>query len=202
MKRILPIICIVLLIAAEALDAKERFSDCDYAEVCRTLSGRGDRPVLFRRGSVSDAALVARLKLSAWKTTYRGIYPDELIDGWDMEERTQREIAKFSSPEIEGFIIEEDQTPCGFLFIRDDGEIYIPALYLLKEYRGRGIGSMAFRLIRLFCRERGYKSFTCHCNAHNLPALAFYARMGGREIGRSMGHENKREDQAELKFEV
>ncbi len=189
---------------AEARRAKERFADCDFAQVCRTLCGPGEPLVRFRKGSAADAALTAKLKLAAWETTYRGIYPDELIDGWDMEERTRREAEKFASPGMEGFIIESgaapNGTPCGFLFIRDDGELYIPALYLLREYRGRGIGGAAFRLIRDICRERGHKSFTCHCNAHNLPALAFYARMGGTELSRSVGHENKRDDQISLKF--
>ena len=185
-----------------AHEAKKGFADCDFAAVCTTLTGRGEQPVLFRKGSVSDAALTAELKLAAWKTTYRGIYPDELIDGWDMAERTEREREKFLSPVMEGFIIEVGGTPCGFLFVRDDGSIYIPALYLIKEYRSMGIGSCAFRLIRSICRERGYKSFTCHCNSHNLPALAFYERMGGRELSRSEGHENRREDQVSLEFKV
>ena len=158
--------------------------------------------MIFRRAAAEDAPLIARLKLEAWKTTYRGIYPDELIDGWDMAERTERERAKLASPGMTGFIIETESRPCGFMFIEDNGGVYIPALYLLSEYRGRGIGSAAFWLIREYCRERGYKAFTCNCNAHNSPALRFYAKMGGRELSRSIGHENKREDQVKLEFDV
>lgn len=187
---------------AEAREAEKRFYDCDFVKCCTAITGRGEPQVIFRRAAAEDAPLIARLKLEAWKTTYRGIYPDELIDGWDMAERTERERAKLASPGMTGFIIETEGRPCGFMFIEDNGGVYIPALYLLSEYRGRGIGSAAFWLIREYCRERGYKAFTCNCNAHNSPALRFYAKMGGRELSRSIGHENKREDQVKLEFDV
>lgn len=189
-----------------ALEAKKAFSDCEFAEVSRALTGIGGRPnpmtVVFRKGDERDAALSARIKRAAWETTYRGIYPDELIDGWDPVERAEMERTKFLTPGVTGCIIEADGEPCGILFVKDGEAPYIMALYLIKEYRGMGIGSMAFELVREYCRKKGAARFTCNCSTHNLPALAFYAKMGGREIGRSEGHENKRDDQAELEFEV
>lgn len=189
-----------------AIEAKKEFSDCEFAGICKALTGIGRRPncvtVAFRKGDERDAELTARLKRAAWETTYRGIYPDELINGWDPAERTERERTKFLTPGVTGWVIEADGEPCGFMFLRDGEAPYIMALYLLKEYRGLGIGTHAFGLVREYCRTRGRARFTCSCNAYNSPALAFYASMGGREIGRSMGHENKRDDQVELEFDA
>ena len=178
------------------------FSDCAFASFVKALPSPAPCVINFRKAAVDDAPLTARLKREAWLTTYRGIYPDELIDGFDLEERAGRARMMLSSPTVTGFIIEADGTPCGFMMLNEAEGVFISALYLLKEYRGFGIGAHAFRLIRERCRERGLHRFECSCNAHNAPALGFYARMGGREISRSMGHENKREDQIRLEFGV
>ena len=178
------------------------FSDCAFARFVKALPSPAPCVISFRKASVSDAPLTARLKREAWLTTYRGIYPDELLDGFDLEERELRDRAMLSDPNLTGFIMEADGVPCGFMFLDTAGGMYVRALYLLKEYRGVGIGAGAFRLIRGLCRERGLSRFECSCNSHNAPALRFYAKMGGREISRSEGHENKREDQIRLEFDA
>ena len=39
--------------------------------------------VEFRRASPEDARLLAETRRRAWDTTYRGIYPDAMIDEYD-----------------------------------------------------------------------------------------------------------------------
>jgi 4-diphosphocytidyl-2-C-methyl-D-erythritol kinase len=187
----------------DAEKAKAAFSDCDFAQVCTTLDETESRPlVVFREAGEGDAALIAHLKLEAWKTTYRGIYPDELIDGYDMEKRTERERGKLASPDITGYIIVSRGEPCGFMLILDGEKPHVIALYLLKEFRGAGIGRAALTLAAEHARERGFLTFTLNCNAHNSPALGFYKHMGGIETGRCLGHENKREDQIAFEFDA
>ena len=43
--------------------------------------------VEFRRASPEDARLLAETRRRAWDTTYRGIYPDAMIDEYDLEAR-------------------------------------------------------------------------------------------------------------------
>lgn len=40
--------------------------------------------VEFRRASPEDARLLAETRRRAWDTTYRGIYPDAMIDEYDL----------------------------------------------------------------------------------------------------------------------
>ncbi|MBQ1817135.1 MAG: 4-(cytidine 5'-diphospho)-2-C-methyl-D-erythritol kinase [Clostridia bacterium] len=188
--------------AEAAENAKAAFTDCEFASVCRTVPGYAPVVIRFRRARESDAALTAELRRRAWLTTYRGIYPDALLDEFDSAGREARDRNIITSPTAEAFVIEADGKPCGFVFLDLSSGLYVAALYILSEYRGFGIGSLAFSLIRDICLERGLDRFTCRCNTHNAPALAFYARMGGRELGRTEGHENKREDLALLEFDV
>lgn len=187
---------------ASAERAKAAFTDCDFAEVCRSFPSPAMTPVRFRSGDASDAPLTARLRREAWETTYRGIYPDEAIDNYDFAEKRRRDAERFKSPDFTGHIIEIGGKPIGYLFVRERRLPYIEALYLLKEYRGRGIGRQAFDIVKEYCRERGYDRFTCSCNAHNKPALGFYGRMGGRVIESDMGHLNRQEDQLTLEFHL
>lgn len=184
-----------------AKNALPLFEDCEFAAVCTSVPDEGEC-AYFRAAVPGDGDLIARLKKAAWETTYRGIYPDELIDGFDPVDRSRRAEAMIESPEMLNYVIECGGEPAGFVHLKNGSEVYLTALYLLKEYRGTGVGSAVFGAIRRLCRERGISSFTCHCNAHNAPALAFYGRMGGVEISRSVGHENRGEDQIELRFEV
>ena len=178
------------------------FPDCAFKCTASALPASVPTVFRFRKADENDAPLTAYLKREAWLTTYRGIYPDELIDGFDLEERAARDRERLSDPAQSGYVIEADGTPCGFMFLSFEKGAYLAALYLLREYRGHGAGSAALRLIRDICREKGISAFTLNCNSHNTPALGFYSHMGGREVSRSEGHENKREDQVGFEFSV
>ena len=53
--------------------------------------------VEFRRASPEDARLLAETRRRAWDTTYRGIYPDAMIDEYDLEAHTARDkVTKIS----------------------------------------------------------------------------------------------------------
>lgn len=54
--------------------------------------------VEFRRASPEDARLLAETRRRAWDTTYRGIYPDAMIDEYDLEAHTARDAARHRRP--------------------------------------------------------------------------------------------------------
>ena len=54
--------------------------------------------VEFRRASPEDARLLAETRRRAWDTTYRGIYPDAMIDEYDLEAHTARDAARIADP--------------------------------------------------------------------------------------------------------
>ena len=158
--------------------------------------------IRFKKAIPADAAVISRLRKRIWADVYRGIYPDQAIDGYDGSYHEARDRARIEDPACSVYLITEGATPVGYLYFEDRGRVHIGSLYMLRECRRQGAGRRAFELVRSYCRENGYKTFTCSCNAHNAPALAFYEHIGGREIGRDVGHENRQEDQVKFEFEV
>jgi GNAT superfamily N-acetyltransferase len=63
------------------------------------------------------------------------------------------------------------------------GELY--ALYLLKEYQGRGIGSALFRTVAAQLVTLGMESMIVWALETNEPACQFYRRLGGEPVARS-----------------
>lgn len=187
-----------------AEEAKAAFAGCGFAEVCRALpqTPEGRPSVCFVPAKESDASVITALRRRIWADVYRGIYPDEAISAYETEYHLARDRERILSPHYHVFTVRDGEKPVGYLYFEDNGRVHAQSLYLLSPYRGLGIGRAAFDVMRTYCRENGYRKLTCCCNAHNLPALAFYERMGGREISRSVGHENRQEDQIGLVFEV
>lgn len=161
-----------------------------------------DRAVSFSLAQDSDAKTVSNLRHVIWGTTYRGIYPDEAIDGFDLEWHTQRDLARIKDPDLRVYLIRLADMPIGYFSHKTVDPVYIGSLYLLEEYQHQGIGRRAFMIAEQYCAERGIPRYYCNCNAHNYPAQAFYCAMGGVIIRRDTGHENKQEDQLTFEFKV
>ena len=55
--------------------------------------------VEFQLAQVSDAPILAATRQKVWDATYRGIYPDEMIDQYDMALFTAKDRTRISDPE-------------------------------------------------------------------------------------------------------
>lgn len=161
-----------------------------------------DHEVRFLLAQKCEAQTISDLRHVIWGTTYRGIYPDEAIDGFDLEWHMQRDLARIKDPDLRVYLIRFVDTPIGYFVLKITDPVYISSLYLLKEYQHQGIGRQAFMIVKQFCMERGISRYYCNCNAHNHPAQAFYHAMGGVIIKQDLGHENKQEDQLTFEFKV
>ena len=161
-----------------------------------------DYDVSFSLARDDEAKTISNLRHVIWGTTYRGIYPDEAIDGFDLEWHTQRNLARIKDPDLRVYLIRFADIPIGYFFLKTTDPVYIGSLYLLKEYQHQGIGRRAFRKAEQYCAEYGISRYYCNCNAHNYPAIEFYHAMGGVMIDEDTGHENKQEDQLTFEFKV
>lgn len=137
-----------------------------------------------------------------WAATYRGIYPDRIIDDFDFAWHTQRDLARIKSEQYLVFLIVSAGQRAGYLILQKGEPFRLMSLYLLPEFQRQGIGGQAFRLVRDYCRGNGISEFICHCHPDNENALAFYERMGGRIIDRDEGNETRDQDSVVLAFPV
>ena len=96
-----------------------------------------------RRAELRDAAAIAAVHVRAWQWAYRGIMPDDLLDGLDPERRRPMWEATIRSDRQVVFVAEDKGEIVGFSSVgvhTDDdlGELY--AIYLLEPATGRGFG--------------------------------------------------------------
>ena len=163
--------------------------------------------VVFREAELSDAPILAATRRKVWDATYRGIYPDEMIDHYDLALFTARDEKRIVDPETAVWLAMDGEDcigylvvgPCGFGRYKDF-DFCLNSLYFLPPYQKTGLGRKAFELTVAECRRRGYDKFFCSCSPHNRNACGFYEHMGGVPGARSLGHENKAEDQIYYEF--
>lgn len=163
----------------------------------------------FRRATENDAPLLACLREKVWKETYKDIYPQEMLDSFDRTQHEKRFHSQITAPDTLVYIVEFDGIPVGyFSFGRPRNkearpkDLTLHSLYLQSSHQGRGIGKRIFRFIRKYGEDHGLTKLFCSCNAHNLGALAFYQKMGGKILFSDVGHENPSEDSIYLEFDI
>lgn len=106
----------------------------------------------IRLANENDCDELSRLKREVWKTTYRGIYPNEKINNFDYEKNKKTFIKIVNNPNIDLYVVEADGKIIGYIdfgipvrpFQDYKQEIWL--LYILKEYQGKGIGKRLFNI--------------------------------------------------------
>lgn len=149
-----------------------------------------------------DARFLSEMRRKVWLTTYRGIYPDKMLDEFDYEFHDNKNLSMINSQEFSVYFISEKDEKIGYLIIQHKNPLYIQSLYLLEKSRGKGIGRKVFEFIRTRCRESGIDKFYLGCHPENKNALGFYEKMGGIITARDEGHENNNENSVKIEFSV
>ena len=145
--------------------------------------------VRFELATEDDAQTIIELRKQIWATTYRGIYPDSMIDDFDYPWHLEKELQRIRHPEYRVYRIVKDDRSIGYLSTRKTDVVILQSLYILEEYQHQGIGRIAFDFVKQYCIEKGADSFVCHCLPENWNARKFYEKMGGKLIGEDMDNE-------------
>lgn len=85
----------------------------------------------------------------------------------------------------EGYIFESDGVAVGFgltakTFSREAGGkvLWLEELFILEEYRGRGLGREFFAAAEQYARSNGYARIRLEVEEKNVRARSLYARLG------------------------
>jgi ribosomal protein S18 acetylase RimI-like enzyme len=142
--------------------------------------------VLIRRAGLADVPAIAEVHVTAWHESYRGIVPDSVIAARGPRERASlwRDVLTGPSAATDVFVAVADGKVVGFGSCGPaadcpgaGGEIY--ALYVLKRWQYRGIGSRLMRAMGAALVERDVGSVGLWVTRDNLAAIAFYRALGG-----------------------
>lgn len=144
----------------------------------------------IRPATLADAEGLARVHVDTWRSAYRGIVPDEVLDTLSYAGRAARwhEILLRTEGTTVNLVAEEEGQVVGFASggpMREgppgvDGELY--ALYVRAEAQGRGLGRRLTQAAAAWLHTHGYHSMLVLVLADN-PACHFYERLGGHYVG-------------------
>ncbi|SRR5579884_345785 len=146
--------------------------------------------MIIRPARIEDAAGIARVQIDSWRSTYKGIVPDDYLASMSYEEHTQRWRTGLSNPtRIACDFVAADETGQIIGFISGGparehdavyrGELY--AIYLLQQRQGQGIGRRLTRALVEKLLQAGIETMLVWVLAEN-PARKFYEALGGQFI--------------------
>ena len=133
------------------------------------------------------------LKKEVWETTYRGIYPDEVIDNYDYVKREEKFNSLIDDNNQEVYICMIDEKIVGYMVLGsplhgtlEGYDLTINDLGINKNYRGKGIGKQFIEI----AKSKNKKLFNC-CNYYNENARKFYEIMGATIVKSEMSDDKQ-----------
>src|SRR5689334_17992800 len=153
-------------------------------------------PLRIRKADVSDADSIGAVHVASWEETYRGILPDEVLDGLSMETRSDmwRSVLAGSDhadqttvlvAEMDGGII--GFAACGAQRDKNLGtqgfDAEIGAIYVLQAAQREGVGKSLMRVMAQCLLSSGRKAVSLWVLRENDGARAFYEALGGTLLG-------------------
>lgn len=148
--------------------------------------------ITIREATEADLPGIARVLVDTWRATYRGIVPDDYLNGMSYEKQVERGRQRLEEggPERSTWVAEVDGGVVGMASGgpertgRTDypGELY--AIYVLPAYQGRGLGRRLAAAVVKRLKGAGFGSMLVWVLAQN-PARRFYESLGGRLVSES-----------------
>ena len=136
----------------------------------------------IRPATPKDAFDIATINVICWKTTYRGLVPDELLDNLSVTEKRVERFSK-SISECEIFLVAENEKGnIGYLSggkVRDTNlpyEYEMYTFYIHPDFQRTGIGTALFNI---FKEKIKGAPFCVYVLDGNKKGINFYQKMGG-----------------------
>lgn len=150
----------------------------------------GVKKMIIRKPKEEDIKGIAKVNVDSWRTTYKGIVPDDFLNRMRYDEREVAARKTFESIKTLQYVAEsEEKKIVGYVhggknrYTEDypefDAEIY--AIYILKDYQGHSIGSKLIQHLVEELVSQGFKSLIVQVLAENR-SKEFYQKAGARYL--------------------
>jgi GNAT superfamily N-acetyltransferase len=147
--------------------------------------------VQIRLAEPKDAAGIAHVHVSSWRTTYPGIVSAAVLERLSVERSLEFWLKGIVSPQNQSFVLVAEDERVGVVGFASagpersgnfphQGELY--AIYMLKAYQGQGVGHRLVAAIARQLLQQGQSSLLVWVLKDNL-FRAFYEALGGEQIG-------------------
>jgi GNAT superfamily N-acetyltransferase len=145
---------------------------------------------IVRNARLADAEAVAEVHVESWKATYRGIFPDEYLDGLAAVDRLPmwQDLLGHGPDERLSVLVVEDNSGavCGFALSRpaDEAEsAELSAIYLHPRVWRKGLGRLLHQRLVTRLRSQGYAEAILWVHPGNDRARRFYEACGWADDG-------------------
>ena len=150
--------------------------------------GSGGGSVRVRRALPADARAIAEVTVRGWQAAYRGLMPDEFLDGLSVPGREvawREMLDRDAGGGVPAWLAERNGRAIGFLSSGPprDADVPLPgaevyAVYVLPEEWRTGIGRSLLETAVGHWRSHGATTLVLWVLEGNGPARAFYEAMG------------------------
>lgn len=144
--------------------------------------------MLIRKATYDDIKCMAKVNVESWRTTYKNIVPDTYLDTMSYKKR-EKSFQKALDDNQTIVYVAENEKVIGYIiggknrdkeeFPDYDGELY--ALYILKEFHGKGVGKELVSKLFYELKEKGVQNVMVKVLKENSAKL-FYQRLGAAYI--------------------
>ena len=159
--------------------------------------------ISIRRARPADAIAIGAVHVAAWRSAYPGILPDDFLARLSVPRQAAhydhairgntpvyvatvsgQEAISGSSPRVVGFAT-GGRGRLADVNGKRIGEGEVETLYVLDDFRDRGVGRRLMRAIAAHLAESGCRSVYVWVLRDN-PSRWFYQRLGGLAVAESM----------------
>lgn len=150
-----------------------------------TTAGRVAADVGLRTAGADDVAAMAEVFVQAWRSGYRGVVPDDIIDALEPSGVAGDLAAGLDNPRLTTVLaVDTDGNPVGFTRFGEDAEqadgAYLAALYVHPAAGGLGVGRALLRHALDAMPGRDVRLWVFEANSR---ARDVYERAGFRREG-------------------
>lgn len=131
-----------------------------------------------------EISMVAKLAGIIWKEHYTPIIKKAQVEYMLEHFQSQKAISRQVVDKVNYFLINKGSTSVGYLAIQNRGrELFLSKIYLLREYRGMGMGKSAMEFIVEKAGEFGCDQIVLTVNKNNDRSIKAYSKMGFENQG-------------------
>ncbi|KMY33025.1 GNAT family acetyltransferase [Lysinibacillus xylanilyticus] len=142
----------------------------------------------IRKANSQDAQGIGKVHVDSWRTTYKGILPDDFLNNLSYEQRTELWKKNISDATNYVLVAENEQNEIiGFATGGTRKTNSVPnatdltSIYLLEEYQGMGIGKQLLTEIFAYFKLKGYEKVFVEVLAEN-KTRNFYEYYGAQYV--------------------
>ena len=135
----------------------------------------------FKKATAEDIPLIRELAEKSWNSAYKNILSKEQIFYMLQEMYSEEEISRqLQNSNYVYFLISDGNENAGFIgfeYQYEEKTTKLHRIYLLEEFKGKGLGKKALQFLKLQVQQNGDTRIILNVNKSN-PAIEIYESQG------------------------